>query len=54
MNKEKKKIDWMITLVPLAIVVGLSVLFWRCQNMVTSYLESRVKNQNIRFFLGDA
>jgi len=46
MNK-RKKIDWMITLVPLAMVVGLSVLFFFLPEQ-----SNRVLSQ-IRFFLGD-
>jgi BCCT family betaine/carnitine transporter len=47
MNKEKKKIDWMITLVPLAIVVGLSVLFFLIPEQSNAVLSQ------IRFFFGD-
>jgi len=46
-NQERKKIDWMITLLPLSIVVMLSILFFfrpEQSNMVLS---------QIRFFLGD-
>ena len=49
MNKisEKSKIDWMITLVPLIIVVGLCVLFFFAPE------QSNVVLGEIRFFFGD-
>lgn len=46
MNKEKK-IDWMITLVPLALVVGLCILFFFFPE------QSNVVLSKIRFFFGD-
>ncbi len=42
-----KKIDWMITLVPLAIVVGLAVLFFFMPD------ESNKVLSQVRFFFGD-
>jgi BCCT family betaine/carnitine transporter len=47
MNTNKKKIDWVITLVPLAIVVGLSILFFFMPE------QSNVALSQIRFFFGD-
>lgn len=51
MNKqiktERQKIDWMITLVPLFLVVGMSVLFFFAPE------QSNVVVSKIRFFLGD-
>ena len=49
MNKlsEKSKIDWMITLVPLIIVVGLCVLFFFAPE------QSNIVLGEIRFFFGD-
>ena len=44
---EKKKIDWMITLVPLAIVVGLSIVFFFMPEQSNEVLSQ------IRFFFGD-
>jgi len=44
---EKNKIDWMITLVPLALIVGLSILFFFLPE------QSNVILSQIRFFLGD-
>lgn len=44
---EKGKIDWMITLVPLIIIVTLSVLFFVLPNQASSVLGK------IRFFFGD-
>lgn len=44
---EKKKVDWIITLVPLAIVVGLSILFFLLPE------ESNVVLSQVRFFFGD-
>lgn len=46
-NKEYKKIDWMITIVPLIIVVVLSLLFFFKPK------ESNVVISQIRFVLGD-
>ena len=45
--KEEKKVDWMITLVPLAIIVGLSILFFFMPE------ESNEVLSKIRFFFGD-
>lgn len=42
-----KKIDWMITLVPLAIIVGLCILFFLFPNVSNEVLSS------VRFFVGD-
>lgn len=47
MNTNKKKIDWMITLMPLAIVVGLSILFFLLPE------QSNVILSQVRFFFGD-
>ena len=47
MNNEKKQIDWMITLVPLAIVVALSVIFFFVPEQSNEVLSQ------IRFFFGD-
>lgn len=51
MNKqiktERQRIDWMITLVPLFLVVGMSVLFFFAPE------QSNVVVSKIRFFLGD-
>ncbi len=47
MNTNKKRIDWMITLVPLAIVVGLSILFFFMPEQSNTVLSQ------IRFFFGD-
>lgn len=49
MNSKKKhgKIDWMITLVPLAIVIALCVLFFFVPE------QSNVVLSQIRFFFGD-
>ena len=46
-KKDRKQIDWMITLVPLAIVVGLSVLFFLMPEQSNAVLSQ------IRFFFGD-
>ena len=46
-QKQQKKIDWMITIVPLAIVVGLSMLFFFLPE------PSNVIISQVRFFLGD-
>ena len=43
----KKKIDWMITLVPLAIIGALSVLFFLFPGQSNSILSQ------VRFFFGD-
>lgn len=45
--KERKKIDWMITLVPLGIIVGLCILFFLAPNQSNKILSQ------IRFLLGD-
>jgi BCCT family betaine/carnitine transporter len=47
MDSDKRKIDWMITLIPLAIVVGLSIIFF-----VMPEQSNRVLSQ-VRFFFGD-
>lgn len=47
MNKEKKKIDWLITLVPLTIVIVLGILFFFLPE------QSNVILSQIRFFFGD-
>lgn len=47
MKRNKTKIDWMITLVPLAIVVALSILFFFMPE------QSNVVLSQIRFFFGD-
>lgn len=44
---DKKKIDWMITLVPLALITALCVVF-----MIVPEQSNAVLSQ-IRFFLGD-
>ena len=46
-KKEHAKIDWMITLVPLAIVIALCVLFFLAPEQSNAVLSQ------IRFFLGD-
>ena len=46
-KKEHAKIDWMITLVPLAIVIALCVLFFLASEQSNAVLSQ------IRFFLGD-
>ncbi|MBQ1186075.1 MAG: BCCT family transporter [Clostridia bacterium] len=46
-NVETKKIDWMITLVPLALIVGLSVLFFLLPE------QSNVIISQVRALLGD-
>lgn len=46
-NNEKKKIDWMITLVPLAIVIVLCILFFFQPEQSNEVLSK------IRFFFGD-
>ncbi len=45
--KSEKRIDWMITLVPLALVVGLCVVFFFMPEQSTQILSQ------IRFFFGD-
>jgi len=45
--KEHKRIDWMITLLPLAIVVGLSILFFFQPEQSNAVLSQ------VRFFFGD-
>lgn len=47
MNQKKKQIDWMITLVPLSIVVALSVIFFFLPEQSNEVLSQ------IRFFFGD-
>jgi BCCT family betaine/carnitine transporter len=47
MNQEKKKIDWIITIVPLVLVCGLAVLFFLFPD------RSNVVLGNVRFFFGD-
>lgn len=46
-KKERGKIDWMITLVPLAIVIALCVLFFFAPEQSNTVLSQ------IRFFFGD-
>ena len=46
-KKEHEKIDWMITLVPLAIVIALCVLFFFAPEQSNAVLSQ------IRFFFGD-
>ena len=46
-KKEHGKIDWMITLVPLAIVIALCVLFFLAPEQSNTVLSQ------IRFFFGD-
>ena len=46
-TREKKKIDWVITLVPLAIIIALSVLFFFLPEQSNTVLSK------IRFFFGD-
>ena len=46
-NVKKKKIDWMITLVPLAIVCVLAVLFFFMPESSNAILSK------VRFFFGD-
>ena len=47
LENEKKKIDWMITLLPLGIVIALSILFFFAPEA------SNVVLSQIRFLLGD-
>ena len=47
MRKQKSKIDWMITIVPLAIIIILSVLFFAMPEQSNEVLTK------IRFFFGD-
>ena len=44
---EKKRIDWMITIVPLVIVVGLSLLFYFMPEQSNEVISQ------IRYLLGD-
>lgn len=44
---ERKKIDWMITLVPLGIVIALSILFFLMPEKSNAVLSQ------IRLFFGD-
>ena len=46
-TREKKKIDWVITMVPLAIIIALSVLFFFLPEQSNTVLGK------IRFFFGD-
>ena len=46
-NKTGKKIDWVITLVPLGIVVGLCIVFFLMPEQSNAILSQ------IRFFFGD-
>lgn len=46
-NNSNKKIDWMITLVPLAIVIGLAILFFFMPEQSNKILSQ------VRFFFGD-
>ena len=46
-RKDKGKIDWIITLVPLMLVVGLSILFFLMPEQSNAVLS------RIRFFFGD-
>lgn len=46
-SKESKKIDWMITLVPLGIVIGLSILFFLMPEQSNEVI------RRIRYVLGD-
>ena len=47
MRKKQSQIDWMITLVPLAIVIALCVLFFFVPEQSNAVLSQ------IRFFFGD-
>ena len=47
MNGKTRKIDWMITLLPLAIVVGLSLVFFFAPEQSNAVLSQ------VRFFFGD-
>lgn len=47
MRKQKSKIDWMITIVPLAIIIILCVLFFAMPEQSNEALTK------IRFFFGD-
>ena len=47
MKNNKKQIDWMITIVPLAVIVGLCILFFFMPE------DSNVILSKIRFFFGD-
>lgn len=47
MNTYKKKVDWMITIVPLVIIVTLSILFFLMPNQSNTILS------RVRFFFGD-
>lgn len=46
-QKNRGKIDWMITLVPLVLIVGMSLLFFLLPE------QSNAVTSQIRFFLGD-
>lgn len=45
--KENKKIDWMITLVPLGLIIALSILFFFLPNQANAVLSQ------IRYLFGD-
>ena len=47
MDNEKKKVDWLITLLPLAIVVALCVIFFVAPD------QSNEVFSKVRFFFGD-
>lgn len=47
MNKEKSRIDWMVTLIPLAIVVVLGIIFFMLPE------QSNIVLSQIRYFFGD-
>lgn len=47
MENEKKKVDWLITLLPLAIVVALCVIFFVAPDQSNEVLSK------VRFFFGD-
>lgn len=47
MNKDSKKIDWMVTLVPVIIILGLALLFFFVPQQSNDVLSK------IRFFFGD-
>ena len=47
MENEKKKVDWLITLLPLAIVVALCVIFFVAPDQTNQELSK------VRFFFGD-
>ena len=47
MENEKKKVDWLITLLPLAIVVALCVIFFVAPDQSNEVLSK------VRFFFGE-